>query len=81
MDASEFKRTVKDLPISGNVDNPEGALDALLQVMACKSKLGWRESSRKIVLVATDRDYHNAMDGKLGWRTLAHWIFIGQILI
>ena len=40
-------------------------MDALLQVMVCKDHIGWRDSSRKIILVATDRDYHNAMDGKL----------------
>ena len=51
--------------MAGNVDNPEGGLDALLQVMACKDRIGWRPDSRKIILVATDNDYHNAMDGKL----------------
>jgi hypothetical protein len=33
--------------------------------MACQERVGWRNYSRKIILVATDRDYHNAMDGKL----------------
>ena len=60
-----FVRNVKDAPLAGNVDNPEGGLDALLQVMVCKDRIGWRPDSRKIILVATDNDYHNAMDGKL----------------
>ena len=51
--------------MAGNVDNPEGGLDALLQVMVCKDRIGWRPDSRKIILVATDNDYHNSMDGKL----------------
>ena len=29
-------------------------------------RIGWRKSSRKIILLATDGDYHNALDGKLG---------------
>ncbi len=33
--------------------------------MKCKERLGWRRQSRKIIFLATDRDYHYAMDGKL----------------
>ena len=31
-DAFEFQRKVSQAPISGNIDNPEGGFDALLQV-------------------------------------------------
>jgi len=27
--------------------------------------VGWRAESRKIILLATDRDFHYALDGKL----------------
>jgi hypothetical protein len=30
--ASEFTEKVRSAPISGNIDNPEGGLDALMQV-------------------------------------------------
>ena len=33
--------------------------------MTCGNRIGWRDSSRKIILYATDSDFHNAMDGKL----------------
>ena len=33
--------------------------------MACGQRIGWRDFSRKIIFVATDRDFHHAMDGKL----------------
>ena len=33
--------------------------------MVCWDQIGWRRESRKIILVATDRDFHYAMDGKL----------------
>jgi integrin beta 1 len=33
--------------------------------MACVERIGWRRASRKIILIATDRDFHYAMDGKL----------------
>ncbi len=52
-------------PLAGNVDEPEGALDALMQVMSCRDRVGWRRDSRKIILLATDQDFHFAMDGKL----------------
>lgn len=52
-------------PLAGNVDEPEGSLDALLQAMVCRQRVGWRTNSRKIILMATDRDFHFAMDGKL----------------
>ena len=31
-DALEFQQKVAQAPISGNIDNPEGGFDALLQV-------------------------------------------------
>jgi len=31
-DEKEFEQLVKKAPLAGNVDNPEGSLDALLQV-------------------------------------------------
>ena len=30
--ATEFTEKVRSAPISGNIDNPEGGLDALMQV-------------------------------------------------
>lgn len=33
--------------------------------MVCWNRIGWREQSRKIILFATDEDFHYAMDGKL----------------
>ena len=64
-DASLFTERVSRAPISGNIDNPEGGLDALMQVMVCGDRIGWRKNSRKIIILSTDRDYHFALDGKL----------------
>jgi len=36
--AEEFKKEVLDAPLSGNVDDPEGGLDALMQVAACNKQ-------------------------------------------
>merc|ERR1719264_810564 len=33
--------------------------------MVCRQRVGWRQNARKIILMATDRDFHFAMDGKL----------------
>ena len=51
---------------SGNIDNPEGGFDALLQVMVCEEDIGWRDQSRKVIIYTTDQSFHIAMDGKLG---------------
>ena len=51
---------------TGNIDNPEGGFDALLQVMVCEEDIGWRDQSRKVIIYTTDQSFHIAMDGKLG---------------
>ena len=51
---------------SGNLDGPEGGLDALLQAALCSDVLGWDKNSRKIVLYTSDSGFHIAGDGKLG---------------
>ncbi|KAH9526918.1 Integrin beta-1 [Dermatophagoides farinae] len=63
---SEFEHKVQSAKISGNLDSPEGTLDALMQVMVCPEEIGWREHSDKIIVVATDEEFHYAGDGKLG---------------
>ena len=42
-------------PISGNIDNPEGGLDALMQVMVCEEIVGWREDARRVIIYTTDQ--------------------------
>ena len=38
------------------MDEPEGSLDALMQAMVCRQRVGWRQNARKIILMATDRE-------------------------
>ena len=54
--AEEFKEEVLSQPLAGNVDEPEGGLDALMQAMVCRQRVGWRRNARKIILMATDRE-------------------------
>ena len=56
---------INDLAASTNADGPEGTLDAMLQAILCKDVIGWRNNSRKLVLVFTDDVMHSAGDGKL----------------
>jgi hypothetical protein len=60
-----FVDKVNNETISGNLDFPEGGLDALMQVLVCGEHIGWRESARRIVLLATDAGFHYAGDGKV----------------
>uniref|UniRef100_A0A5K3FUD4 Integrin beta n=1 Tax=Mesocestoides corti TaxID=53468 RepID=A0A5K3FUD4_MESCO len=64
-DFAKFEeKTILSRP-SGNLDSPEGGLDALLQVARCPEHIGWRKNARKIVLFATDGGFHLAGDGRL----------------
>lgn len=67
-DFRDFQRTVERVNISGNVDNPEGTMDALMQIAVCPKEIGWtdKQSARRLVIVITDAGYHVAGDGLLG---------------
>lgn len=56
---------VRNAKISRNLDEPEGTLDALMQAITCKDEIGWRNESRKLIVVATDGLFHIAGDGKV----------------
>uniref|UniRef100_A0AAY4CHJ3 Integrin beta n=1 Tax=Denticeps clupeoides TaxID=299321 RepID=A0AAY4CHJ3_9TELE len=60
----KFNDMVSKQFISGNLDSPEGGLDAMMQVSACEGRIGWGNSTRLLVL-ATDDGFHMAGDGKL----------------
>jgi protocadherin alpha len=36
-----------------------------MQVLVCKKEIGWRDQSDKIIVVATDEEFHYAGDGKV----------------
>ncbi|XP_031725825.1 integrin beta-2 [Anarrhichthys ocellatus] len=61
----EFKSKVTEQFISGNLDSPEGSLDAMMQAAVCGGKIGWRNSSTRLIVLTTDAGFHMAGDGKL----------------
>ncbi|XP_048579847.1 integrin beta-6 isoform X2 [Nematostella vectensis] len=63
-----FEDEVNKQVISGNIDDPEGGFDALMQVAVCEEKIGWlkRGTSRRLVVFVSDDSFHFAGDGKLG---------------
>ncbi|TRZ23235.1 hypothetical protein HGM15179_003871 [Zosterops borbonicus] len=63
--ARQFENEVGKQFISGNLDAPEGGLDAMMQAAVCGDKIGWRNVTRLLVF-ATDDGFHFAGDGKLG---------------
>ncbi|KAG8505758.1 Integrin beta-2, partial [Galemys pyrenaicus] len=63
--SNQFQMEVGKQLISGNLDAPEGGLDAMMQVAACPDEIGWRNVTRLLVF-ATDDGFHFAGDGKLG---------------
>ncbi|XP_013098468.2 integrin beta-nu isoform X1 [Stomoxys calcitrans] len=64
-DAKRFVKSVKESKITGNLDNLEGGLDALMQVLVCSQEIGWKKEARKVVILVTDGFMHFAGDGLL----------------
>lgn len=55
---------MKTSKISANLDDLDGALEAIHQVLVCRH-FGWSENSRKIIVLSTDSYLHTAGDGLL----------------
>ncbi|XP_041365225.1 integrin beta-1-B-like [Gigantopelta aegis] len=52
--------------MSQSLDNPEGGMDGMIQVLACDDQIGWRERSRRMIVYSSNFFFHIAGDGKLG---------------
>ncbi|XP_073833072.1 position-specific antigen beta subunit myospheroid isoform X2 [Musca autumnalis] len=65
-DTYRFSTEVKKAAVSGNLDAPEGGFDAIMQAIACRQQIGWREQARRLLVFSTDAGFHYAGDGKLG---------------
>ncbi|KAJ6639984.1 Integrin beta-PS [Pseudolycoriella hygida] len=61
-----FVEAVRAVPIFNGADVPESHADALSQVSECESEIGWRNFTRRVVVVATDAIFHVAGDGAEG---------------
>ncbi|XP_072936320.1 integrin beta-PS-like [Epargyreus clarus] len=64
-DITKFKLALKSRTEGSNYGTRRAVLDGLMQAMVCKDKIGWREHSRRIIVVFTDGFYHSAGDGKI----------------
>ncbi|XP_046583090.1 integrin beta-1-like [Haliotis rubra] len=64
-DVSMFVESVETANVTGNIDAPEGGLDAIMQAVTCEKQLGWRESARKLLIYSSDSTFHAAGDGRL----------------
>jgi protocadherin alpha len=51
--------------VSGNVDDPEGGFDALMQTVICSEDIGWRRNTRRLLVFSSDNGFHIAGDGKV----------------
>nr|XP_022306553.1 integrin beta-3-like [Crassostrea virginica] len=64
-DISNFEKAVDAIQTTANFDKPEGLLDGLMQTMVCGNRIGWREKARRMLLYASDINFHQAGDGRL----------------
>ncbi|XP_061839205.1 integrin beta-8 isoform X1 [Nerophis lumbriciformis] len=69
---SEFTRVIKRQRISGNMDTPEGGLDAMLQAAVCQRAVGWRPEAKRLLLLMTDQPSHLALDSRLAGIVVPH---------
>ncbi|KAM9776379.1 integrin beta-8 isoform X1 [Syngnathus typhle] len=69
---SEFTRVIKRQRISGNMDTPEGGLDAMLQATVCQRAVGWRPEAKRLLLLMTDQPSHLALDSRLAGIVTPH---------
>ncbi|XP_023264581.1 integrin beta-8, partial [Seriola lalandi dorsalis] len=69
---SEFTRVIKRQRISGNMDTPEGGLDAMLQAAVCQRAVGWRPDAKRLLLLMTDQPSHLALDSRLAGIVTPH---------
>jgi hypothetical protein len=60
-----FQHEVSAANVSGNVDEPEGGLDALMQSLVCEEEIGWRRNASRLLVFSTDSGFHMAGDGKV----------------
>ncbi|CAE1317962.1 ITGB1 [Acanthosepion pharaonis] len=63
LNTSLFAAKVREVPVSGNLDSPEGGFDAIMQAVVC-DEIGWRPISRRMLVFSTDAAFHYAGDGK-----------------
>ncbi|XP_056639395.1 integrin beta-nu-like isoform X1 [Diorhabda sublineata] len=64
-DSEAFLKKVEASSLTANVDDLDGALDAILQILNCDERIGFSKSSRRIILLPTDSLLHSAGDGIL----------------
>nr|XP_034309795.1 integrin beta pat-3 isoform X2 [Crassostrea gigas] len=64
-DTDAFKAALGKVNRTGSQDLVEGLFDGLMQVMVCGDKIGWRRKARRMVVYATDVNFHQAGDGRM----------------
>ncbi|MEB3885594.1 pre-peptidase C-terminal domain-containing protein [Lyngbya sp. CCY1209] len=60
----DFQTAMNGLKIGNGMDLPEAQLEGLMQVALREKEVGYRNNSRRVVVLSTDADYHQAGDGK-----------------
>jgi hypothetical protein len=63
---ADFQKAMDGLEIGNGNDGPEAQLEGLMQVALREKEVGYRKNSRRVVVLSTDAEYHEAGDGKRG---------------
>ncbi|XP_059892674.1 integrin beta-3-like [Gadus macrocephalus] len=64
-EVERFTEEVRKQMVSRNRDSPEGGFDAIIQVAACKDRIGWRTGASHLLIFASDAKAHMALDGRV----------------
>ncbi|XP_072041178.1 integrin beta-1-B-like [Amphiura filiformis] len=65
-DLDRFREEIEQVSYSTSGTEPEGGMDALMQIVVCKDLIGWRDTARHLLVYTSDNDVHVAGDGRLG---------------
>ena len=66
--------------LSGNLDAPESGFDAIMQAIACKDRIGWRDQARRLLIYSTDASFHYAGDGKVPYITYGSLLLYNYVV-
>ena len=59
----DYNNNIRDEHVSGNLDGPEGALEAIYHALNCGNEIGWQENTLKLLVLATESWFHFGGNG------------------
>jgi hypothetical protein len=59
-----LQELIKNSQFSDNSNPSVGGLEAIMQAMSCKNKIGWRVGARRLLIFSSDASFNYTVDGQ-----------------